>query len=133
MDDGGGDVHRFGAAVDGAGRAQPAAHLLVADAGFFKHIALGQEALAGIERPGRQLGVQMQFGQAEPAPGLDQGQQQGLTHPMAAMAGQHRHATDTAVRCQPAAHRVPARRQCPVPARTRAGARRGSQRGRRRG
>ncbi|KAG1247222.1 hypothetical protein G6F65_020281 [Rhizopus arrhizus] len=44
----------------------------------------------------------MQFGQAEPAPGLDQGQQQGLTHPMAAMAGQHRHATDTAVRCQPA-------------------------------
>jgi hypothetical protein len=46
--------------------------------------------------------VQVQFGQAEPAPGFDQGRQQGLADPVAAMAGQHRHAADAAIRGQPA-------------------------------
>ena len=81
VDDGGGDGHCFGAAVDRAGRAQPAAHLLVADAGLFEHLAFRQEALAGIEIAGRQLGVQVQLSQAEPAPGFNQGLQQGLADP----------------------------------------------------
>ena len=101
MDDGRGDGHRLLAAVDGTGRAQPAAHLLVADAGLLEYLAFRQEALAGIEIAGGQLGVQVQLGQAEPAPGLDQCLQQGLTDPVAAMAGQHRHAADAAVRGQP--------------------------------